>query len=311
MTLLIALGIDDWYTGEELRERLLEYVPKADIVVAGEDYDPAAVTMLGCVDLRLDALPPLPNLRLVQKFGAGVETIARDPALPPHVRIARIRPEVAAREIAEYFLTHALARQRHNVKYRADQAARRWDPVPPLEADNTEVLVLGLGHIGGRVARSFASLGYLVTGWARSDKEIEGVTAITGLTTLDAALARADIVAAILPSTPETAGLFGPVRLSRMKPGALFMNAGRGDLVDEAALIAALDEGRPGEAVLDVFASEPLAAEHPFWSHPAITLTPHISGYHITGGLADIAENWRRLEAGAPLLHEVDRTRGY
>ena len=96
-----------------------------------------------------------------------------------------------------------------------------------------------------------------------------------------------------------------------MRPGAVLINAGRGDLIVEDALIGALQEGTPGHAVLDVVPVEPLPASHPFWANPQITVTPHVSGWHLGDALKDVAENYRRLMSGAPLLHEVDRSRGY
>jgi glyoxylate/hydroxypyruvate reductase A len=99
--------------------------------------------------------------------------------------------------------------------------------------------------------------------------------------------------------------------LAAMKPGAVLINAGRGDLIDEAALIAALDRGTPGHAVLDVLCTEPLPQDDPLWRHPRVTITPHVSGWHLGDALGDVVENLRRLGTGQALLHEVDRARGY
>ncbi|MEY8840145.1 NAD(P)-dependent oxidoreductase, partial [Cribrihabitans sp. XS_ASV171] len=111
--------------------------------------------------------------------------------------------------------------------------------------------------------------------------------------------------------TPATRDLFDERMLARMKPGATLLNAGRGDLIDEEALIAALFAGRPGHAVLDVTRTEPLPQDSRLWTHPGVTITPHVSGWHLGDAMADVAENYRRLTEGAPLLHEVDRRRGY
>ncbi len=96
-----------------------------------------------------------------------------------------------------------------------------------------------------------------------------------------------------------------------MKPRAVLINVGRGDLIVEDALIEALDGGALGGAVLDVVRQEPLPPDHALWRHPRITITPHVSGWHLDGGFEDVAENYRRLTEGRPLLHEVDRTLGY
>jgi glyoxylate/hydroxypyruvate reductase A len=115
----------------------------------------------------------------------------------------------------------------------------------------------------------------------------------------------------VLPSTAATRGLFDAGILAAMKPGAWLVNVGRGDLIVEADLVAGLDSGPLAGAILDVFREEPLPAAHPFWGHAKITITPHVSGWHLTGGLEEVAENYRRLKDGRPLLHEVDRDAGY
>ena len=311
MALLIASGLADWIPDAELRDEVLSVTPDADVRVADAPGDTAQVTMLAATALP-DPLPwHLPNLQLVQKLGAGVETIVHHPALPPHIRVTRLKPEEPARQIAEFCLAYVLREQRNLEAHAEAQRRAAWTPIAPRRASETHIAVLGLGHIGGLTARLFRDLGYQVSGWASSAHSIDGVHTCAGADALRALLGQADYVAAILPSTPRTRGLFDADLLGAMKPGAMLINAGRGDLIDEAALCRALDQGRPGHAVLDVVSAEPLPANSPLWRHPAVTLTPHVSGWHLGDALADVAENYRRLSAGAPLLHEVDRTRGY
>jgi glyoxylate/hydroxypyruvate reductase len=125
-------------------------------------------------------------------------------------------------------------------------------------------------------------------------------------------LARAEILVLLLPATPSTDGLIDAARLARLPRGARLINPGRGTLIDDAALLAALDEGRVGHATLDVFREEPLPPEHPYWAHPRVTVTPHIAAEtRPATAAAVIAENIARVEAGEPLLHRVDRTLGY
>ena len=160
----------------------------------------------------------LPALQLVQKLGAGVETIMRATDLPPQVRVARLKPQLAAQEIAEYCIAYVLRDQRQLLRYEADAHAKRWDPVPPKQAGKTTVGVLGLGHIGAEVARRFALLDFRVLGWSRSPKSIEGVACSAGLDTLPDLLAACDHVISVLPATPETRDLFDARRLAQMKP---------------------------------------------------------------------------------------------
>ncbi|MEM6499432.1 MAG: NAD(P)-dependent oxidoreductase, partial [Pseudomonadota bacterium] len=157
----------------------------------------------------------------------------------------------------------------------------------------------------------FANLGYQVVGWSKSAKSLDGVDCRHGESMLGDVLEIADYLVCILPSTPETRDFINHERLTQMKPNAVLINAGRGDLVVDGDLTSALDNGAITHAVLDVFRQEPLPPEHPFWSHPGITVTPHVSGWHQGDALLDVAANYKRLIAGEPLLHEVDRRAGY
>jgi glyoxylate/hydroxypyruvate reductase A len=157
-----------------------------------------------------------------------------------------------------------------------------------------------------------AHLGFPVTGWSRSPKQIDGLRCLSGEDGLRAALQEADILVLLLPLTPETENLLNADRLALLPPGAVILNPGRGPLIDDDALLAALDRGHLGHATLDVFRTEPLPPEHPFWAHPRVTVTPHIASETRPETAAEvIAENIRRGEAGQPLLHLVDRDAGY
>ncbi|QDI74965.1 MULTISPECIES: 2-hydroxyacid dehydrogenase [Leisingera] len=311
MAVLISIGHDGWYTEDQLAEELRAVDPGADIRPLSAPGNLEEVTMLAVSALKGDLPARLPNLQLVQKLGAGVETIVAHPGLAPHVRIARLKPQEPAQEIAEYCLAYVLRGQRNMAAHAAAQARCAWQPLAPKRPADTTVGVLGLGHIGGRTARLMRDMRFRVLGWSRSPKEIEGVGCRHGEAALPQLLRECDYVCSILPSTPATRGLMNAEKLAAMKPGATLINAGRGDLVDEPALLAALNAGTPGQAVLDVVRQEPLPADSPLWTHPRVTITPHVSGWHLGGALRDVVENYRRLHAGEPLLHEVDRQRGY
>lgn len=310
MALLIDIGLPDWLEDETLHAELQPLLPGVRIHLGPPSGPLPDVTMLACTRLFPGRLAHLPNLRLIQKLGAGVETMVSSPDLPAEVRIARLSQDIQGREIAEYCLTYVLAHQRNLFAHVCDQADRAWRPRAPRRTAHTTVAVLGLGHIGAAVARLFASVGFRTLGWSRSAKALSGIETFAGHKTLSDVLGQADYVAAILPSTPETRRLFDSARLARMKPGAVLVNVGRGDLIDEDALIRALDEGTPGQTVLDVLGTEPLPSDSPLWAHPSITVTPHVSGWHLDS-FADVAENYRRLTDGRRLLNEVDRSAGY
>jgi glyoxylate/hydroxypyruvate reductase A len=157
-----------------------------------------------------------------------------------------------------------------------------------------------------------AALNFDVAGWSRTPRRIAGVETFAGPDGLRAALTGAEIAVLLLPLTPETENLMTAERLAWLAPGAVLVNPGRGALIDDAALIAALDAGRLSHATLDVFRIEPLPADHPFWAHPKVTVTPHVaSETRPRTASRTIAENVRRGEAGEPFLHVVDRSRAY
>jgi glyoxylate/hydroxypyruvate reductase A len=171
--------------------------------------------------------------------------------------------------------------------------------------------VLGLGSIGRRLAEVFASLGYRVNGWSRGPHDLPGVTCYHGRDQLAACLALCEYVVCVLPETRETRDIIDAGTLALMKRGTCFINVGRGGLVVESDLLAALDSGQLSGAVLDVFRTEPLPQESPLWSHPKVVVTPHEAGGTPQGSLAHVAENYRRLLDGQPLINIADSARGY
>ncbi len=311
MALLVDTGLSGWLSNEEIAREIQKHDPETDVRTPETMGNADEITMIAVSVLKADLPQRLSNLKLVQKLGAGVETIVGHPSLPDHVRVTRLKPDAPAQGIAEWFLAYILRAQRHMAQYETAQARAEWAPQAPVFTPDTVVGVLGLGHIGGRTADMLRAVGFQVMGWSRSPKQFEGVTCLHGDAALPELLGQCDHVCAILPSTPATVNLFDARMLAAMKPGSHLLNAGRGDLIDEAALISALDQGTPAHAVLDVTRQEPLPAESPLWQHPGVTITPHVSGWHLGDALSDVAENFRRLQSGTALLHEVDRQLGY
>ncbi len=185
------------------------------------------------------------------------------------------------------------------------------EKAPPL-ARHRRVGMLGLGELGSACARALAALNFDVAGWSRREKVLPGIATHHGADGLDAVLARSDILVLLVPLTADTEGLMSAKRIARLPKGAVIVNPGRGPLIDDDALIAALDAGHLSHATLDVFRVEPLPPSHPFWAHPRVTVTPHIASTTRPETAAGvIAENIRRGEAGEPFLHRVDRGAGY
>lgn len=311
LRVLVDMNVQRAPDSRPYRDQLAALLPGHEVYALQDDFPEAEIEALATAHLRPGLARRLPALRLIQKLGAGVDTMVRDPDLPAHVRITRLRHGGQAQDMAEWALSHVLALHRDHAWYASLQAAHEWTGRTARPATETTVALLGLGAVGARAAEVFAAVGFRVIGWSRSPRALPGVETRAGAEALDPLLAEADYVVAALPSTAETANLFDAARLAKMKPGSALLNMGRGDLVVEAALLAALDAGRPAHAVLDVARVEPLSPESPLWRHPAITLTPHVSGRNTGDSMAATAENFRRLAEGAALLDEVDRARGY
>ena len=252
---------------------------------------------------------PYTRTRAVLSLWAGVERIVGNATLTQP--LTRMVDAGLERGMVEYVTGHVL---RHHLGLDAHvtNPARRWHPAPPPLAADRPVTMLGLGALGRACAEALAGLGFPVTGWSRTAKAIDGIRCLSGEEGLAEALRGAQIVVALLPLTPRTENLLDADRLALPARGAALINPGRGALVDDDALLSALDAGRIGHATLDVFRTEPLPRDHPYWAHARVTVTPHVASATRPATAARvIAENIRRSEAGEPLLHLVDRARGY
>jgi len=260
-------------------------------------------------DSAVQDFTPFTRARAVLNLWAGVEGIVDNPTL--HLPLARMVDHGLTQGMVEWVTGHVLRHHLGMDTHILHQDGVWRSDVPPL-APSRGVSVLGLGALGAACARMLASLGFQVTGWSRRPKEIDALRCLSGAEGLDTALAEAEILVLLLPLTPQTECLLDAARLARLPEGAVILNPGRGPLIDDDALLAALDTGHVGHATLDVFREEPLPPEHPFWAHPRVTVTPHIASETRPETASQvIAENIRRGEAGEPFVHLVDRDAGY
>lgn len=250
-----------------------------------------------------------PRLRAVLSLWAGVERIVGNQSLT--VPLTRMVDTGLTEGMVEYVAGHVL-RYHLGMDAHIGAAPGSWVAVPPPLARNRPVGILGLGALGRACGEALAALGFPVTGWSRTPKEIPGLTCRHGEAGLEQTLRGAEILVLLLPNTPATENLLNRAALARLPRGARIVNPGRGTLIEDEALLEALDKGQIGHATLDVFRTEPLPADHPYWAHPKVTVTPHIaSATRAETAAAVIAENIRRDRAGERLLHLVDRDQGY
>lgn len=252
---------------------------------------------------------PFTRAKAVLNLWAGVEAIVGNPTL--HLPLARMVDPALTQGMIEWVTGHIL-RLHLGMDAHINAAPGTWEPkAPPLSFD-TRVTVLGLGELGAACATALAGLGFAVTGWSRSQKNIPDITCLSGSDGLDQALSIADYCVLLLPKTPATENTLNARTLTLMPEGARILNPGRGPLIDDEALLAALDTGHIDHATLDVFRVEPLPADHRYWTHPRVTVTPHVaSETRAAYSSKTVAENIRRGEAGEPFLYLVDRSAGY
>jgi len=249
-------------------------------------------------------------LELLQLAGAGVDHLLPSPDLPGHVAVAGIRG-VFADEAAEHAILMMLALTRRLPELLDRQRAKEWAQRPVAKLAGRTVLVLGLGEIGRRVASRASALGMRVLGVKRTAGPVPHVDRVGEL---DALLPEADCVVVTVPLTAATRHLLDARAIARLPRGALVVHLSRGGVIDERALLAALESGALGGAALDVFEREPLAPESPLWNAPNTIVTPHLAGFgerYIDAAVLALLENVRRLEAGEPLLGLIDRAAGY
>lgn len=308
VNILFAAREDRWGEYEApLRRALDEAGLKANLALsipaAEVDY------MVYAPNSFVQDFTPYTKLKAVLNLWAGVEKIVGNKTLTQP--LARMVDPGMTQSMTEWVAGHVM-RYHLGMDAHIVNPARAWAPVPPPLAEERTVCVLGLGALGTAVGETLADIGFKVIGWSRSVKDIAGMETFSGEDGLTAALSRAQILVLLLPDTPQTENTLNRTTLAMLPQGAFVINPGRGPLIDDDALIEALESGRVAHATLDVFRVEPLPQDHPFWAHPRVTVTPHVAAETrpLTASRV-IVENVRRGESGEPFLHLVDRGRGY
>ena len=259
------------------------------------------------------ALAALPNLKALSSMGAGIDHLVANPEVSANLPIARIVDPELIQSMTEYIVTAALLHFRDFDLYRNHQSATRWQPEPPKRIRDIKVGIMGVGMLGGAAATRLRAIGFDVIGWSRNPKQHPALSgSYAGPDELPAFLDEVRILVCLLPLTPKTKGILDGGVFALLQRGAYIINVARGAHLNEQDLLEGLDKGQLSGACLDVFQEEPLPASHPFWDHPAITVTPHIASITDPASAAQqVVENYRRTLAGKPLLNQVDLERGY
>lgn len=257
------------------------------------------------------------GLKGVFVLGAGVDALMdqvrlHPDMLPESVPLLRLEDAGMAQQMVEYTVATVLRYYRRLDEYDRQQSRGEWQELALPARDTFVVGVAGAGVLGGKVAMALRGLGFPVRCWSRRTKPIPGVTGFAGEASLGAFLSGVQALVNLLPNTPQTAGFLNIALFARLNCGAYIINIARGAHLIERDLLDAMAQGHIAAATLDVCRQEPLPRDHPFWSAPRITLTPHIAATTLPPLAMDsIADNIRRIEAGQTPLGRVDRPNGY
>src|SRR3984885_6947794 len=316
LALLVHGGTENW-SPERWKNRFNEVCKdRRVLLLPNVAFDPAEIHYAAVWKPVPGELAAFPNLRVIFNLGAGVDALMADSSLPK-VPLVRVSVGDLTGRMTEYVVLHVLMHHRQELYLRESQREQRWQPKYQGSADALTVGVMGLGTLGSDAAEVLVRLGFKVVGWSNSPKAIKGVQCFQGKAQLDSFLRCTDILVSLLPLTPDTRpilnrDLFSKLNRSSPMGAPVLINAGRGGLQNEADILSCLDDGTLGAVSLDVFATEPLPPESPFWTHPKVVLTPHNAADTDPDEISKyVAGQIERFEAGEALENLVDPARGY
>lgn len=316
LALLVHGGTENW-SPQRWKTRFDDVCGDRRVLMLPDSgFDPAEVHYAAVWKPRPGELAAFANLRVIFNLGAGVDALMADASLPD-VPLVRVAVSDLTERMTEYVVLHVLMHHRQELYLRESQRLKRWAPKSQWAAGAVTVGIMGLGTLGANAAGVLRRIGFRVVGWSRSAKQIDGVECFHGSPQLEPFLQQTDILVCLLPLTPDTRHALNRdvfTKLNRNSPlGApVLINAGRGGLQNEADILKCLDDGTLGAASLDVYETEPLPTDSPFWSHPKVVLTPHNAADTDPDEISKyVAQQIERFEAGGALENVVDRGRGY
>jgi glyoxylate/hydroxypyruvate reductase len=311
---LLIVNLDKMIgNAEAWRAAFAAQVPGLDVRIWPEAGDPKDIQYLAFMRPDFGVLPDLPNLKAMFSRSAGVEEFVDHPRLPK-APLGKIEPDGGDPMMTEYTVMHVLRFHRELPKYAEAQQNREWLRTRIVRPEERRIGFLGLGLMAKAPALILKQLGFPVSAWVRSPRgaEEDGIRMFHGAGQLEPFLRETDIAVCLLPLTRETEGILCARSFALMPKGAMVINIGRGRHVVEKDLIAALDSGQLSYAALDALWPEPLPKESPLWTHPKVTVLPHVARRPTVVQLvAEIALNIHSVEAGGGLLQEIDKSMGY
>ncbi len=297
------------------RRKIEKILPKADFLLWPDD----APDDLGKIDYILTWKPEpgllarFPNVKAIFNMGAGVDALLEDKALPTNIPIVRLVDPLLTSGMVEYVAHWVLHFHRGFHICAAQQKKRQWKEFPPPFTAKRAIGFLGIGELGQASATALMGLGFKnIAGWSRGKKEITGIESFAGMDELSAFLARTEILVTLLPLTDDTREIINAANIAKLPDGACIINPGRGGLINDDDLIAALGSGKIAASALDTFLPEPLDDASPYWEMENVYVTPHIASITVAGSAAAVtAEMIKKIEAGGEPENIIDITAGY
>ena len=303
--LLICTGRDPQVWVNAIREQQ----PNVKLYVYPEAHDPKEITYVVTWKHPKGVFNKYSNLEVIASIGAGVDHIISDPEIPEKAQITRIIDEQLTKDMSTFVLALVLDKIRNISLHHRE---KNWSPISYHTEDEENIGIMGLGVLGRAAALNLSKNGFKVSGWSKSKKKIEGVNTYHGQNGLQGFLKETSILICLLPLTSETECLLNKELFEKLPKGAYLINVARGEHLVEHDLLEMLDKNHLSGASLDVFRTEPLPEEHPFWKHPKVHITPHIASVTDPKKVVyQLMENYSRLMNGEPLRNVVEIKKQY
>ena len=308
-TVLIKLGGE---SADDYIEEMHRLEPHLQIREWPDVGSPGEVDIAMVWKMPHGELAKFPNLKLIISMAAGVDHVLSDPDRPKGVPIVRVTDPHMARSMGHWFLMNILRLHRETARFDNLRAEKIWPPEIAFDTDAISVGILGLGYLGTHVAQMLKAVGLRVQGWSRTQKNLDGIQSFSGKVGLDQMLSNTNYLACLLPNTPATEGIMSRNCFNKMPRGSYVLNAGRGSQLVEADLLRALDNGQIKGAALDVFETEPLPRDHPFWTDTRILMTPHHAAeVFLPAAAQTFLKNIYSIRNNQPLTGLVNEELGY
>lgn len=291
---------------------LKKELPNTTIEVYPEVNDKNTVDFVICWKPTKNVLTEFPNIKIIQSAGAAIDHITNSQIIPTNTIITRIIDERLSNDMWEFLITIVLSELKNMSLYSIQKTTKNWKQHSYRSISNTNIAILGLGEIGGYVAKKFTEIGFNVKGWSNSKKEIPNVKSYHEKNKFDTFLNNADFLINLLPLTATTKNILNKNTFNKLPKGSFLINVARGEHLVDNDLINALDTSMLSGAFLDVFRTEPLPVEHPFWKHPKIKITPHIASLtNVNTAINQITENYKSFLNKEEIKNSVSLKKGY